>query len=81
MLAAVQQADALQTLLLDSTTVRVQQTSSGARKKRAASPGPKLITVVSPGSNGLFIHSQAGSFEQLNPPRHQRLPSGPAALF
>jgi len=37
-LAAVQQDDALHTLLLDSTTVRVHQHASGARKKTGRKP-------------------------------------------
>ena len=37
-LAAVQQDDALHTLLLDSTTVRVPQHASGARKKTGRKP-------------------------------------------
>lgn len=37
-LAAVQQDDALHTLLLDSTTVRAHQHASGARKKTGRKP-------------------------------------------
>jgi transposase len=37
-LAAVQQEDALHTLLVDSTTVRVHQHASGARKKTGRKP-------------------------------------------
>lgn len=37
-LAAVQQDNALHTLLLDSTTVRAHQHASGARKKTAPKP-------------------------------------------
>ena len=45
---AVQQDDALHTLLVDSTTVRAHQHASGARKKTgrkswAASPGPQAL--------------------------------------